>query len=226
MNTDNAKRRITLWMVLAFLTSLGAVAVALSLPAQLRTRPDAGLAPAGYQVGEAVANFRLKNVNGSMVSLSDYSSKKGVMVVFTCNHCPFAKAYEDRIIALHAKFASQGYPVLAVNPSDPTDYEDDTFEKMKERASSKGYPYPYLADDAQTVAQAFGATRTPHVFVLKNSGGRFVVQYIGTIDDNPQDPAGVTKRYVDDAVTNLLANKPVVTTTTKAIGCAIKWKDI
>lgn len=191
---------------------------ALMLPFQLWAQ--------GYQLGDAVANFRLKNVNGQMVSLSDYAGKKGVIVIFTCNHCPFARAYEDRIGALDQKFSTQGYPVVAINPSDPVAYEDDTFEQMQERARSKNYTYPYLADATQAVALAFGATRTPHVFVLKNQGGKFTIQYIGTVDDNPQDPSGVTKRYVDDAVTNLLAGKPVVITNTKAIGCAIKWKDI
>lgn len=180
----------------------------------------------GYKIGDVVTNFRLKNIDGRMISLSDFAKQKGVIVVFTCNHCPFARAYEDRITALDQKYSDQGYPVLAINPSDPIAYEDDTFDQMKYRAHTKGYPYPYLADDAQTVARQFGATRTPHVFILKNNGGKFVVQYAGTVDDNPQDPSGVTKRYVDEAMTNLLAGKPIVTTTTKAIGCAIKWKDI
>jgi peroxiredoxin len=179
----------------------------------------------GYQIGDAVVNFRLKNIDGNMIALSDYAPKKGVIVVFTCNHCPFARAYEDRIVELHKKYAGAGYPVVTINPSDPIAYEDDTFDQMQERAKSKGYTYPYLVDDSQIVAKEFGATRTPHVFVLKNTGGKFVVQYIGTVDDNPQDPTNVTKRYVDDAVTNLLAGKPVITTTTKAIGCAIKWKE-
>lgn len=187
--------------------------------------PSPEVSAYGYQIGDAVTNFRLKNIDGKMISLSDYASKKGVIVVFTCNHCPFSRAYEERIIGLHQKYAGMGYPVVAINPSDPIAYEDDTFEQMQERAQTKGYTYPYLVDDAQIVAKEFGATRTPHVFVLKNTGGKFVVQYIGTVDDNPQDPTSVTKRYVDDAVTNLLAGKPVVTTTTKAIGCAIKWKE-
>jgi peroxiredoxin len=180
----------------------------------------------GYQIGDVVANFRLKNIDGRMVSLSDFARQKGVIIVFTSNHCPFSRAYEDRILALDQKYSSLGYPVLAINPSDPIAYEDDTFEQMKERAQSKRYTYPYLVDDAQTVARQFGAVRTPHVFVITNSGGKFTVQYTGTVDDNPQDPTSVTKRHVDDAVSNLLAGKPVVATTTKAIGCAIKWKDV
>lgn len=178
-----------------------------------------------YRIGDAVTNFRLKNLNGGMVSLSDFSEQKGVILVFTCNHCPFSKAYERRIGDLHRKFAPQGFSVVVVNPSDPKTHEDDKIEMLSYMAKDKGYPYPYLVDDTQTVARAFGANRTPQAYVLKNTGGTFTVEYIGTLDDNPQDPASVTKRYVEDAVTNLLAGKPVVITTTKAIGCAIKWKD-
>lgn len=229
MNTYYKTMKKYGWIMALSLGSLLVVAATFRTiqPAPLPDYSDSESASlsSGYQIGDAVSNFRLKNIDGNMVSLSDYSAKKGVIVVFTCNHCPFARAYEDRIIGLHKKYAGSGYPVIAVNPSDPISYEDDTFDQMKERATSKGYPYPYLVDDTQAVARAFGATRTPHVFVLRNSGTKFIVQYIGTVDDNPQDPTSVTKRYVDDAVTNLLAGKPVVTTTTKAIGCAIKWKD-
>ncbi|MCE6992395.1 thioredoxin family protein [Dyadobacter sp. CY323] len=180
---------------------------------------------AGYQIGDGVANFRLKNTDGNMVSLADYGNVKGVIVIFTSNHCPFAKAYEDRIIGLNAKFASQGFPVIAINPSDPGTNQDDTFEKMKERAQAKSYGYPYLADDAQSVAKIFGAGRTPQVYVLQKAGAKFTVRYMGMIDDNPQDPAGVTKQYVEEAVSNLIGGKPVVTTITKPVGCAIKWKN-
>jgi peroxiredoxin len=179
----------------------------------------------GYQVGDAVSNFRLKNTDGNMVSLSDFAGSKGVIVVFTSNHCPFAKAYEDRIIALNGKFAGQGYPVIAINPSDPGTHQDDTFEKMKERSTAKHYGYPYLVDDMQQVARKFGAGRTPQAFVLQKNGAQFSVRYMGMIDDNPQDAAGVTKLYVDEAVTNLAGGKPVVTTITKPVGCAIKWKN-
>ncbi|MCF0039382.1 thioredoxin family protein [Dyadobacter fanqingshengii] len=179
----------------------------------------------GYQVGDAAASFRLKSTDGSMVSLNDFNNAKGVIVIFTSNHCPFAKAYEDRIIALNNKFASQGFPVIAINPSDPGTHQDDTFEKLKERAASKGYGYPYLVDDSQQVAKAFGAGRTPQVYILQKNGAKFTVRYIGMIDDNPQDPAGVTKLYADEAVSNLLTGKPVVTTITKPVGCAIKWKN-
>lgn len=179
----------------------------------------------GYPIGGAVAEFKLQNAKGGIVSLSDYKDKKGVIVVFTCNHCPFAKAYEERLIALDKKYGAFNFPVVAINSNDASDYEDESMDNMKKRASEKGYTFPYLQDATQAVAKAFGATRTPHVFVLRNENAKFTVQYIGTIDDNYQDPTSVTKRYVEDAVNNILAGKPVVVTQTKAVGCAIGWKD-
>jgi glutathione peroxidase-family protein len=164
-------------------------------------------------------------VDGNAVSLANYKDKKGVIVVFTCNHCPFAKAYEDRIMALDKKYSSLGMPVVAINANDASEYEEDSFDNMKKRARDKGYSFPYLHDETQAVAKAFGAMRTPHVFMLRNDGGKFTVQYIGTIDDNYQDASGVTKRYVEDAANNILAGKPVVVNQTKAIGCAISWKE-
>ncbi len=178
----------------------------------------------GYQPGDVAADFSLKNVDDKMVGLSSFPAAKGFIVVFTCNHCPFSKAYEDRIIALNEKFAAQGYPVIAINPNDPEAYEEDSFENMKKRATEKAYTFPYL-EDTKNIGQAYGAIRTPHVFVIKKEGGQNIVKYIGTIDDNAQDAAAVSKRYVEDAVNNLLVGKPVILQTTKAIGCAIKWRD-
>lgn len=179
-----------------------------------------------YNIGDAATDFSLKNVDGRTISMANYRpDAKGYIVVFTCNHCPFAKAYENRIMALDQKFASMGYPLLAINSSDPAAYEEDTFDNMKARAKDKGYTFPYLVDETQSVARAFGATRTPTMFVVKKVGDKFTVQYIGAIDDNAQDASGATKHYVEDAVNNLLAGKPVMTNVTKSVGCAIKWKD-
>lgn len=206
-------------LLVSILVGWGAITTASSL------LPHSVFSSADYRIGDAVANFHLKNLKGSLVSLSDFSDQKGLIVVFTCNHCPFSKAYEQRIGALHRKFAAQGFSVVVINPSDPKMHEDDRIEQLSYLAKEKGHPYPYLVDDTQIVARAFGANRTPQTYVLKNTGGTFTVEYMGTLDDNPQDPTSVTKRYVEDAVTNLLAGKPVGVTTTKAIGCAIKWKD-
>lgn len=216
--------KIYLWLTVVLLSGAAALAATLELtPNNDHVESEQLSIP--YKVGDAVSNFNLKNVDGNMVSLNSFSSSKGVIVIFTSNHCPFAKAYEDRILALNNKFASQGFPVITINPSDPSIHQDDSFEKMKERAQSKGYNYPYLVDEGQQTSKAFGAARTPEAYVLLKTGTKFVVQYIGMIDDNPQDPAGATKFYVDEAVTNLAGGKPVVTTMTKPIGCVIKLKD-
>lgn len=182
--------------------------------------------PKGYTIGDVITDFRLKNVDGRTLSLSDYRSQKGLIVVFMSNHCPFAKAYEDRLIALDRKFASQGYPVLAIMPNDPTAYEEDSFENMKIRAKEKNYPFAYALDDTQATAKAFGATRTPEVYVLTQKNSQFTLEYVGTIDDSPQDETSVQRRYVDEAVNNLMAGRPVQSPITKPIGCAIKWREM
>ena len=178
----------------------------------------------GYTLGDVVASFALTNVDNRAISLTDYKNQKGVILIFTSNHCPFSKAYEERIMALDRKFGPQGFPVVALLSSDATLYEEDSFERMQVRARTKNYTFPYLHDDNQTIAKTFGATRTPQVYVLKHSGDRFTVEYIGSVDDSPQDAANARRAYVDEAVTSLLAGRPVVTPLTKAIGCAIKLK--
>lgn len=180
----------------------------------------------GYKVGDSAANFKLKNVDGKMVSLFDYGeATNGAIVIFTCNHCPYAKAYEDRIIGLDKEFRSKGYPVIAINPNDPELVPEDSFEKMVERANEKNYTFPYLIDSTQEVYRTFGATRTPHVFVLKKKGNNFMVSYIGTIDDNYKDASMVKRKYVESAVTSLLDGKEPNPNFTKAIGCSIKDKE-
>jgi len=177
----------------------------------------------GYKIGDKAADFKLKNVDGKMVSLNEFGSAKGFIIVFTCNHCPFAKAYESRIMGLNAEFASKGYPVIAINPNDPTQVDEDSYNNMKSVAKTKGYKFPYLVDETQEVAKEYGAAHTPHVFVLQKSNSGLVVKYIGAIDDNSADETKVTKHYVADAVTELLAGKEVSVATTKAVGCGIKW---
>ena len=181
--------------------------------------------PLKYEVGDSVADFNLKNFDGKMVSLSDYKSGKGAIVIFDCNTCPYSKAYNDRIISLNKKYAPHGFPVITINANDPQISPGDSFEQMASRAKQKNYDFPYLVDESQAVAKAFGATNTPHVFVLQKNGDKFQVAYIGTIDNNSRDASSATKKYVEDAVDALLAGKPVGTETTKAIGCGIKWRN-
>ncbi|HLF33975.1 MAG TPA: thioredoxin family protein [Cyclobacteriaceae bacterium] len=180
--------------------------------------------PAGYQVGDFVADFSLKNIDGKFVSLSDYKEAKGFIIAFTCNTCPFAILYEQRIIDLHKKYSSKGYPVIAINPNDPTIQPGDSFENMQRRAKDKNYPFPYLADVTQETTRAYGATNTPHLYILKKIDGKYKVSYIGTIDNNPKEPQGATRHYIDEAMDQILTGKEVKEPETKAVGCSIKWK--
>lgn len=181
-------------------------------------------ANAELKPGDKAVSFTLKNVDETMISLSDYSDQKGVILVFTCNPCPFAKAYEQRIIQLDQKYASQGYPVLAINPNDPGISPEDTFESMQVLAKEKEYPFPYLKDETQEIYKAYGATRTPHIFLLVNKGGKFKVAYIGAIDDNAMDASAVTQRYLESAIGALISGNSPNPSTTKAVGCTIKAK--
>lgn len=178
----------------------------------------------GYKPGDKAMDFKLKNIDGKMVSLTDYKDAKGIIVVFTCNHCPFSVKYEDRINDLAKKYNSAGYPLVAVNPNDTIQYADDAYSKMQVRAKDKGFVFPYLVDDTQAVAKAYGATKTPHVFLLQKEGKEFVVKYVGAIDDNTDDASAVKVKYVEQAIDELNAGKPVSVNSTKAIGCGIKWK--
>lgn len=177
-----------------------------------------------YKVGDVVKDFSLKNVDGNMVSMKDYTNTKGYILVFTCNHCPFSQAYEQRIMDLDVKYRPQGYPVIAVNPNDPTIVPDDSFDNMVTLAREKGYTFPYLVDETQEVAKAFGATKTPHVFIISKNKNKLILEYIGAIDNNTDDASKADKKYVEDAVNALLAGKSPEVKETKAIGCGVKWK--
>ena len=185
----------------------------------------AGAGIGGYEVGDTVAEFKLKNVDGKMVSLSDYTNGKGVIVIFDCNTCPYSKAYNERIINLHKKYSSAGYPVVAINANDPNVSPGDSFDAMVAYAKEKDYKFPYLVDETQDVAHSFGASNTPHVYVLKKEGKSFKVAYKGAIDNNTKDAAAADKKYVEDAIEALISGKEVTTSKTKAIGCTIKWKN-
>ncbi len=179
-------------------------------------------APNGYKVGDYATDFNLKNVDNKMVSLKDYKDAKGFIVIFTCNHCPYAVAYEDRIIALDKKYSKLGYPVIAINPNNPVKQKDDSFELMKVRAKEKGFAFPYLFDDGQKIYPQYGATKTPHVYLLQKTAKGNEVKYIGAIDDNYEDASAVKQKYVENAVDALLSNKEITVKETKAIGCSIK----
>lgn len=174
-----------------------------------------------YIVGEKAEDFTLKSTDGKMVSLSQHKDAKGFIIVFTCNHCPYANLYEKRIADLHRKFAPLGIPVIAINPNDPDIVPDDSFDAMVKRAKDKKYPFEYLFDEKQTIYPKFGATRTPHVFVLDKD---LFVRYIGAIDDNPETPEQVKKHYVEDAANAVLRGQKPQPDFTRAVGCTIKKK--
>jgi peroxiredoxin len=178
----------------------------------------------GYDVGDTAADFKLKNVDGKMVSLADYSSAKGFIIAFDCNTCPMSKAYNDRIIELNKKYASKGFPLIAINPNSPEISAGDSFEEMVKYAKRHGYDFPYLYDESQATVKAFGASNTPHMFVLTKSGNQYKVAYIGAVDDNPRNGDKATHRYVEEAVDALLDGKPVEITRTKAVGCGVRLR--
>ena len=176
----------------------------------------------GYKIGDLATDFKLPNVDGKMVSLSDYKTAKGFIVIFTCNTCPYAQAYESRIIELDKKYASKGYPVIAIMPNNPKSKPGDNMEAMKSNAKQKGFTFPYLMDEGQKIYPQYGASKTPHVYVLQKTKKGNEVKYIGAIDDNYQDASSVNTKYVENAVDALLSNKEISVTETRAIGCSIK----
>lgn len=176
----------------------------------------------GYKIGDIATDFSLKNIDGKMVSLSNFKDAKGFIVIFTCNTCPYAVAYEDRIEALNKKYASQGYPVIAIMPNNTDVKPGDNMAAMQARAKAKGFTFPYLIDEGQKIYPQYGATKTPHVYILQKTSKGNVVKYIGAIDDNYQDAAAVNTKYVENAVDALLAGKEIKEKETRAIGCSIK----
>ena len=211
--------------LILFLALAAVVAGFVILP-KLNPEPKATIAAGGLDVGQTAPDFKLKNVDGRMLSLADVkdakgNAPKGYIVTFTCNTCPYAVMYEDRIIELHNKFAPKGWPVVAIQPNDPGQKPGDGYEEMKIRAQEKDFPFVYLIDEKQEVYPAYGATKTPHVFLLDNTRK---VRYIGSIDNNPQDGAAADKHYVANAIEAISAGKEPDPAKTKAIGCGIKGK--
>ncbi len=177
---------------------------------------------AGYEIGDVATDFSLKNVDGEMVSLADYKDAKGYIVIFSCNTCPYVVAYEDRMIELHNNYSKKGFPVIAINPNNPELSPGDSFEKMQVRSKEKNFPFPYVFDAKQEIFPQYGATRTPHVYLLEKTAKGNVVRYIGAIDDNFKDASAVKETFLENAIDALLSKKEVSVKTTRAIGCTIK----
>jgi len=179
-------------------------------------------APA-LSLGDAapMATVKMKSVDGRELSIADVAGAKGMLVMFSCNHCPYVKAWEDRIAAIGNGAPAQGVGVIVINANDPETYPDDDYAAMQKRAQEKGFKFPYVVDATSDVARAFGATRTPEVYLF-DAAGRLV--YKGAIDDNAQDAAKVQHRYLADAIDALAAGRELGDRETKAIGCSIKFR--
>lgn len=173
-------------------------------------------------VGEIAPAISLKNVDNKQVSFEDYPNAKGFIIVFTCNTCPVAQAYEQRIIELSKNMTPLGYPVIAINPNDPAVAAGDSFVKMQDRSKAKKYPFPYLFDAGQTITNLYGATRTPHLFLAQKTDKGLVIKYTGAIDDDQGDSNPSRNKFVEDAVKALNANQTPAITSTKAIGCMVR----
>ena len=175
-------------------------------------------------IGTTISDFSLRNIDGKNLALKDYADAKGFIVIFTCNHCPFAKLYTKRLNELNTKYKALGVPLLAINSMDTLIYEDETFEKMQQRAKSQKFNFPYLYDNMQTVGKEFQADHTPHAYVIWKRNNQWTIEYSGAIDDNGAEPTKVTNAFVANAADELLQRKAVSMNETKSIGCAIFYR--
>ena len=171
-------------------------------------------------IGDNIPGFRLKATNGREYSDRDFKDKEILAIVFTCNHCPYAKAYEDRLIQVQKDFMDN-VALVAINSNDAVNYPEDDFENMVKRASEKQFPFPYLRDESQGIAGAFDAERTPHVFVFDKNRA---LRYKGRIDDNWEYPDMVSRQEFRQAINAILEGKEVPEQVTQPIGCSVKWK--
>lgn len=176
---------------------------------------------ANLRLGDPVIPFRLPGTDGRQHGVDDYAQARALVVIFSCNHCPYVRAWEDRMIAIQRDYAPRGVQFLVISSNDPEQYPEDSFERMKERAQQKGYNFPYLYDATQEVARAYGAERTPEVFVFDQQRR---LCYHGAIDDHHEDPQKVRQHYLREALDAVLEGRQPPVTNTAPVGCTIKWR--
>ena len=172
------------------------------------------------KLGDAAPEFSLPGVDGKTVRLADFRDQAAACVIFMCNHCPYVKATIDRLIALQRDYAPQGVQLIGINANETKNYPEDDLPHMIRWAKEQRFNFPYLRDDTQEVARAYGAERTPHIFLFDRQRK---LCYTGAIDDNTQDASKATRHYLREAIDAILANQPVKETETHAVGCTIKW---
>ena len=179
--------------------------------------------PVGLGLGDAapMTSVKMKNVDGNEVSIADATGKKGTLVIFSCNACPWAKAWEKRIVEIGNTYPKRGVGVIVINSNDPGRVAEDGYETMQQRAKQRGMHYPYVVDATSDLARAFGATRTPEAFLF-DPAGKLV--YHGTIDDNAKEPAKVKERYLQSALKAVMTGQEIALKETKALGCGIKFR--
>ena len=209
---------------LRFATVIALAALVAGVTAPL-ARAQGGGAATSLAIGAAIPmrDAIMKNTDGRTLSIGQAAGKKGTLVMFICNHCPWVKAWQPRIAEVGNAAVKAGIGVIAINANDPVAYPEDEFEVMVTRAKEVGYQFPYVVDATSDVARAFGAARTPEVFLF-DAKGKLV--YHGAIDDNAQHPEQVKARYLTDAVAAVAAGKKVKTAETKALGCGIKMRAV
>ncbi|MGB5288002.1 MAG: thioredoxin family protein [Ignavibacteriaceae bacterium] len=173
------------------------------------------------KIGSPAQDFNLLGTDGKKYSLGSFSDKKALIVIFSCNHCPYVHAYEDRIKQLQKDYQNKGIEVVAINSNDDVNYPDDSFENMKKRAAEQKFNFLYLRDEDQLVARAYDATHTPEIFLFDKEKK---LAFHGKIDDNWQEPDRVQNRYLKNALDELLASKEISVPETFTIGCTIKWR--
>lgn len=171
--------------------------------------------------GDRAVDFTLLGTDSAQHTLADYADRAALVVIFSCNHCPYVRAWEDRMIQIQHDYASRGVQLIAINANDAKKYPDDSFAKMQQRAQEKAFPFPYLYDETQATARAYGAERTPEIFLF---GPDQTLRYHGKIDDNYDDPAAVTTPYLRNALDAMLAGQEPPLSRTDPQGCTIKWQ--
>ncbi|RMG24229.1 MAG: thioredoxin family protein [Methanobacteriota archaeon] len=172
------------------------------------------------ELGDQIIDFRLKGTDGEFHSLKEYADKKVIAVVFSCNHCPYVIASERELVALQSEFGPKGFQLIAINSNEDKNYPQDSFEEMVRRAKEKGFNFPYLRDETQEVAKAYGAGRTPEFFIFDE---HHKLRYHGRINDNPREHDKITRHDAREAIAALLEGRDIEVPITNPIGCSIKW---
>jgi len=176
------------------------------------------------RLASEATDFSLPGVDGKSYSLTSFKGSKALVVAFICNHCPYVIAVQERLNALAKEFAPKGVALIGINSNDSVKYPADGFEAMKARSKEQGYAFPYVQDESQQVARAYGAVCTPDFFAYENVGGKFLLRYAGRLDDNWKNPSAVTRRELAEALSAILAGRTPAPEQKPSMGCSIKWK--